>query len=110
MDTGLQMKITNAFGYQLIIGEYIDQSIPVVDILIIEILLLFFLPRRYSSLDRKSQKNKMKKQAARGINQTTKSTSLSNFNFINKSDDTLETSPTMNINQNEQRRSKEKQW
>lgn len=52
----------------------------------------------------------MKKLAARGINPTTKSTSLSNFNFINKSDDTLETSPTMNINQNELRRSKEKQW
>lgn len=69
-----------------------------------------FISYSYSSLDRKSQKNRMKKQAARNINQPTKSTSLSSFNFINKSDDILDTSPPINSAQNEQRRSKEKQW
>lgn len=66
---------------------------------------------RYSSLDRKSHKNRMKKQAARSTNQPTKSTSLSNFNFINKSDDMLDTSPPINSAQSErERRQKEKQW
>lgn len=56
----------------------------------------------------------MKKQALRAINQPTKSTSLSNFNFINKPDDTLDTNSTtnsvQNYSQNENRRSKEKEW
>ncbi|XP_031626771.1 hybrid signal transduction histidine kinase M [Contarinia nasturtii] len=68
---------------------------------------------RYSSLDRKSQKNKMKKQqVARTVNQPTKSTSLSNFNFINKSDDTHDSdaASTMNAAQIDQRRPKPKQW
>lgn len=72
--------------------------------------MIFFL-FRYSSLDRKSQKNKIKKQqATRNVNQPTKSTSLSNFNFINKSDDPIDTDPPMSAAQLEQRRSKEKQW
>lgn len=65
----------------------------------------------FSSLDRKSQKNKMKKQQiTRIVNQPTKSTSLGNFNFINKVDDTPETTPTINAAQNDPRRPKEKQW
>lgn len=64
----------------------------------------------FSSLDRKSQKNKLKKQLARNVNQPTKSTSLSSFNFINKTDDTSDTNMSANNAQNDPRRLKEKQW
>lgn len=70
-----------------------------------------FLFFSFSSLDRKSQKNKIKKQQiTRIVNQPTKSTSLGNFSFINKVDDTPETTPTTNAAQNDPRRPKEKQW
>lgn len=42
----------------------------------------------------------------KSVNQPTKSTSLSNFNFINKAEETIETIAT----ENDLRRSKEKQW
>lgn len=51
-----------------------------------------------------------KKQATQNVNQPTKSTSLSNFNYISKPDDPIDTDPAMSAAQLEQRRSKEKQW
>lgn len=110
------MKKMNVFGCQWIIGEYIEVNGSFVDVWASILMYLHcfnFVLCSYSSLDRKSQKNRMKKQAARSINQPTKSTSLSNFNFINKSDDLLDTSPPANSGlsrDNEQRRSREKQW
>lgn len=65
---------------------------------------------RYSSLDRKSQKNKMKKQLARASNQPpTKSTSLGSFNFIARPEEALDAISVTSGN-SEQKRAKEKQW
>lgn len=50
-----------------------------------------------------------KQQMTRSVNQPTKSTSLSNFNFINK-DDTLNPNSAANLVLLEQRQAKEKQW
>lgn len=73
-------------------------------------LIIDLMSDSFSSLDRKSQKNKLKKQLARNVNQPTKSTSLSSFNFINKTDDTSDTNMSANNAQNDPRRLKEKQW
>lgn len=63
----------------------------------------------YSSLDRKSQKNKIKKAIGRNTNQPIKSTSLGNFNFLNKPDEMLDAiSITSAVS--DQRKTKEKQW
>lgn len=66
---------------------------------------------RYSSLDRKSQKNKLKKQMARhGVNQPpTKSTSLGSFNFIARPEEALDAISVTSGN-SESKRAKEKQW
>lgn len=66
--------------------------------------------RRYSSLDRKSQKNKLKKHIGRGLNQPTKSTSISNFNFLNKSDDLLDEKEENNDSLADARKLKDKPW
>lgn len=68
-----------------------------------------FFVDRYSSLDRKSQKNKLKKQMARSNNQPTKSTSLGSFNFIARPDDTSDAISVTSGN-SEHKRLKEKQW
>lgn len=49
-----------------------------------------------------------KQQVTRGVNQPTKSTSLSNFNFVNKVEP--ETTSTANSELSDPRRLKEKQW
>lgn len=68
------------------------------------------LVHRYSSLDRKSQKNKIRKQITRGGNQPpTKSTSLGSFNFITRPDDASDAISVTSAN-SEQKRLKEKQW
>lgn len=75
------------------------------------ILIVFVIyDFRYSSLDRKSQKNKVKKQVTRhNQHPPTKSTSLGNFNFIHKQDDTSDAiSVTSAVS--DQRKVKEKQW
>lgn len=68
-----------------------------------------FVVDSYSSLDRKSQKNKIKKAIGRNTNQPIKSTSLGNFNFLNKPDEMLDAiSITSAVG--DQRKTKEKQW
>lgn len=72
-------------------------------------LIVCCLHCSYSSLDRKSQKNKVKKTVGRNTNQPIKSTSLGNFNFLNKPDEILDAiSITSAVS--DQRKSKEKQW
>lgn len=59
----------------------------------------------YSSLDRKSQKLRVQRQALQTAEQPTKSTSLGSFNFITKPDEPFDP----NANENK-RCSREKQW
>lgn len=60
-------------------------------------------------MDRKSQKNKLKKHMARSYNQPIKSTSLGSFNFIARPDDTSDAISVTSAN-SEHKRMKEKQW
>lgn len=96
----------NAFGVRWIISKSMFYAI-----YCYSVLIMLLSVARYSSLDRKSQKNKLKKQLARqGSNQPpTKSTSLGSFNFITRPEEALDAISVTSGN-SESKRAKEKQW
>lgn len=69
-----------------------------------------FCSFRYSSLDRKSQKNKIRRPVQRGGNPPVKSSSLGNFNFLNKQDDSYDAVSIASGHSDQRNKPKEKQW